>query len=429
MQILFAGFPITPYYRDFVNRLQTQGDVRVINVRSAGDEKHVGAGVKLVDSQIEFRDVKLRDRCVSPRRLLKLSDFELSPGYDSFVALDDLIREISPDVIVVNEPYHAAFAFDRAIVAAVRQTKSKTVFQSIPFQLSTFQEALAAVQVPPILPMRSIPSPLRVLAQTLGIDKLYLKLVRKKSLFRRVHFLRKTFHAADAHAVYYEGGIETYGSYGVPAERIRVVRNSPNTEELLQAADRHPSCDHGYRLIHVGRLVKWKRVDLLIRAVATLRSHGFANTDLVIVGNGPCEESLRAMAAEFNVEDAVHFRGGVYEADQLAQEFAASSIYVLAGMGGLSLNEAMCFSVPVVCCRCDGTEKFLIREGVNGMYFREGDEANLVDTLQTLFSDSALRKRMGHESRRIIEEELNTQIHVLNYLRLFNDLNSKCLNT
>ena len=97
----------------------------------------------------------------------------------------------------------------------------------------------------------------------------------------------------------------------------------------------------------------------------------------------------------------------------------------MAGMGGLSINEAMCFGVPVVCSRGDGTEKFLVREGISGMYFREGDEDSLVETLHKLFSDEQLRQRLAAESRRIIEEELNTQIHVSNYLKLFDVLAQK----
>ena len=161
---------------------------------------------------------------------------------------------------------------------------------------------------------------------------------------------------------------------------------------------------------------------MLIRCVADLRSNGFPDTDLVVVGYGPQEEALRRLTAQLGLEDAIHFRGGIYDPNELAVEFAKSSIYVMAGMGGLSINEAMCFRVPIVCSRGDGTEKFLVREGKNGLYFRDGDQGSLTDVLAKLLGDHELRERMGHESRRIIEEELNTQIHVANYLKLFTDL-------
>ena len=425
VQILFVGFAITPYYRDFLNRLQSQGGVKVANVRPTGENRHIGAGVHQDFSGIGFSDLQLEERSIAPRRILGLADFETAPGCNSFEGLGELITNLHPDVIVINVNYHAAFRFDREVVTAVQRVRAKVVLHSIPFQLSTFSEAVNALEIPDGLPMRSVPSPVRFLVKALGLDKTYLKFVRRRAMIRRLDFLRTVFNTADAHAVYHEGGIDVYGSYGVPSERIHVVRNSPNTEKLLNAAARHPHTDNGCQLIHIGRLVEWKRVDMLIRSVARLRIQGFPNTGLVVIGYGPCEGSLRELARKLHVEDAIHFRGGLYEPDDLAKEFAASSIYVMAGMGGLSINEAMCFGVPVVCSRGDGTEKFLVREGISGMYFREGDEDSLVETLHKLFSDEQLRQRLVAESRRIIVEELNTQIHVSNYLKLFDVLAQK----
>ncbi len=428
MQILFVGFAITPYYRDFLNRLQSQGHVKVTNVRPVGENRHLGAGVRQDLSGIDFDDVELPELSISPRRPLRIPDLETAPGCSSFAKLDDLILRLRPDIIVVNVNFHAAFSIDSKVKAAVRTSKARLILHSIPFQLPSFKEALEAIEIPDRLPLQSLPRPARLLIQALRLDKAYLSLVRKRALLRRVNFQKTIFNSADAHAVYFDGGLDVYGSYGVPAERIRVVRNSPNTEKLLAAADRHPSCDNGCRLIHIGRLVEWKRVDMLIRSVATLRNNGFPDTDLVVIGYGPCEDALRSLTKELDLKDAIHFRGGVYEPDELAKEFSESSIYVMAGMGGLSINEAMCFGVPVVCSRGDGTETFLVRERLNGMYFCDGDEDSLTKTLRALLGDADLQQRLGRESRRIIEEELNTQIHVANYLKLFTDLTGKSLN-
>lgn len=422
MQILFVGFAITPYYRDFLNRLQSQGGLKVANVRPFGPNRHIGAGVHQDFSGIGFTDLELTEKTIAARRLLGMSDFEAAPACNSFSELGGRIRELSPDVIVVNVNFHAAFSFDPEVTAAVRHVGAKVVLHSIPFQQSTMDEALDSLKIPDELPMKSLPSPVRRVVKGLRLDSAYLRSFRKRSMIRSVEFQKRVFNAADALAVYFEGGIDVYGSYGVPPERVRVVRNSPNTEKLIKAAAVHPRCDTGSRLIHIGRLIEWKRVDMLIRVVARLRTEGFPEADLVVIGYGPCEQSLRELATELGVADAVHFRGGIYEPDDLAKEFASSSIYVMAGMGGLSINEAMCFGVPIVCSRGDGTEKFLVREGLNGMYFKEGNESSLFEKLHLLLSHPNQREQFGRESRRIIDEELNTKIHVSNYLKLFHDL-------
>ena len=61
-----------------------------------------------------------------------------------------------------------------------------------------------------------------------------------------------------------------------------------------------------------------------------------------------------------------------------------STVYVLAGMGGLSINDAMCFSLFVICLVCDGTEKDLVADGVNGYFFKEGDANDLVDKISLI---------------------------------------------
>ncbi|MCA9064652.1 MAG: glycosyltransferase family 4 protein [Planctomycetaceae bacterium] len=428
MKVLFVGFGITPYFRDFLNRLQSQGGIEVTNVRPIGENRNLGAGVHQDFSGMDFRDIQLPPLVLPARRWLGVSDWESAPQCTSFQGLSKLIMEDQPDVIVVNVNYHYCMKFDKGVRTALRQAGSRVVFHSIPFQQATLEEATAAVTVPKQLPLRSLPGIARRLVTGLQLDRAYLTLIRRRALLRRVQFQKFVFNSADMHAVYFEGGVDVYGSWGVPPERIRIVRNSPNTEALLAAAERHPAVDSGFRLIHVGRLVEWKRVDLLIRCVATLRRTGFPETELAIVGYGPCEEELRSLADELGIADAVQFRGGVYEPDELAREFAAASIYVLAGMGGLSINEAMCFALPIICSRCDGTETFLVREGKNGLYFREGDEESLVQAIRRLLSDPKMRRRLGEESLRIIREELNTQIHVANYLKMFSDLTGKSLN-
>jgi len=263
--------------------------------------------------------------------------------------------------------------------------------------------------------------------RAMSLDLLYMRTLRKRALEKPQRDAQSIFRSAHAHAVYHEGGIEIYESYGVIKENIFVVRNSPNTESLIEAADKHSSNTRHQRLLHIGRLVEWKRVDLLICAVADLRNSGFPELELVVIGYGPAETDLKTLAKELGVDEAVQFLGGIYDPTLLAEQAMCSSIYVLAGMGGLSINEAMCFGLPIVCSRCDGTEKFLVREEVNGLYFQEGELSELTRKLAALLTDDELRKSMGYMSRMLIENEINTEIHVNNYLEMFEKLTEKPL--
>ena len=96
-----------------------------------------------------------------------------------------------------------------------------------------------------------------------------------------------------------------------------------------------------------------------------------------------------------------------------------SSVYVLAGMGGLSINDAMCFSLPIICSVCDGTERDLVVDGVNGYFFEENDVNSLVEKINLILSDPSKAVEMGRKSLQIIKENVNlntfTNMYIAGY--------------
>ena len=223
----------------------------------------------------------------------------------------------------------------------------------------------------------------------------------------------------DAHVNYVEA-YDYFESYGIARKKIFITRNSPDTDMLLAVrkeieAEQPILPINKHRLLHVGRLVQWKRVDLLLRAFSVIKVR-FPMAELLVIGSGPEEERLKSLVYDLQLDAAVSFVGGVYEPRLLGQYYLASSLYVLAGMGGLSINEAMCFGLPILCSVCDGTEKVLVREGVNGRYFRDGDEKDLVDKITWFFEHPVHSEQMGNVSEEIIQHEVNIHTVIKGYL-------------
>jgi glycosyltransferase involved in cell wall biosynthesis len=109
----------------------------------------------------------------------------------------------------------------------------------------------------------------------------------------------------------------------------------------------------------------------------------------------------------------------VYDPRLLGQYYLASSLYVLAGMGGLSINEAMCFGLPILCSVCDGTEKILVREDVNGRYFRDGDEDDLFEKMLWFVEHLDRLQEMGRKSTEVIRNEVNIRTVLDGYMQAF----------
>ena len=152
--------------------------------------------------------------------------------------------------------------------------------------------------------------------------------------------------------------------------------------------------------------MKWKRVDLLIDAYAKICPN-YPDSELTIIGNGPEMENLQYRAENLGLTGRVVFVGAIYDPFTLGQYMHESSIYVLAGMGGLSINEAMCYSLPVICSVCDGTEKDLIQDGVNGYYFESGNADSLAKSIEHLLRNPQMMKAFGDVSLKKIQEEIN----------------------
>jgi glycosyltransferase involved in cell wall biosynthesis len=85
----------------------------------------------------------------------------------------------------------------------------------------------------------------------------------------------------------------------------------------------------------------------------------------------------------------------------------------------------MCFEKPIICSVCDGTEKDLVREGFNGMYFKEGDAGDLANKIKYLFDNPTIVKQMGLNSLSIIKNEININTVVERYRVAFNSLHAR----
>jgi glycosyltransferase involved in cell wall biosynthesis len=121
------------------------------------------------------------------------------------------------------------------------------------------------------------------------------------------------------------------------------------------------------RLAIVGRLVRSKRVDHAIRALAELR-RALPSASLAVVGLGPELEALRRLAAQLEIEDAVHFVG---RASEEAKQELLAGVDVLVACAvregwGLTVTEAARVGTPSVCYRIPGLRDSVVdgRTGV-----------------------------------------------------------------
>ena len=394
---IFGGLP--HYYNFILNKLNDQPNLDVTVFHPEANNGSLGKNVHQDKSSIRFKTVALEES----------KDFF---GKNYFKNLVPKLKVEKPDIIVIGWPHILNFYSNPLIYAYVKANNIKVIEKSIPYQLPTLENAANFYK---------------------NIDKILnenLEPIAKKSAVSTLKYWSLTqfrkfqFRAVDAHVCYVEDAYNIYQSYGVKKENIFIIYNSPDTQILLEASnqikDKDPILPHNpNRIIHVGRLVKWKKVHLLINALPSILKK-IPTTELVIVGTGPETDALTKQAEGLGISKHVVFVGGIYNPTELGRYLNASSLYVLAGTGGLSINDAMCFGKPIVCSECDGTEKKLVRNNYNGYIFELDNVTDLADKIYTILSDTNLNQSMGEHSLDIIKNEVNEQVVIDGYLKAFN---------
>ena len=82
--------------------------------------------------------------------------------------------------------------------------------------------------------------------------------------------------------------------------------------------------------------------------------------------------------------------------------FALGDVFVMPGIGGLALNQAMALGKPVVATVSDGTHEDLVVSGENGFIAREGDPAHLAECIARVLADPETTRLMGERSLAIL---------------------------
>jgi len=398
MKVLFLLNGLTHYFNKVLNRLNSLEEFEIVTLVPSKGNKSLGTGVFTTVQDVEFRVYTLPEK---KRYYGKLF-------FDGFI---DVLEKENPQIIVVIWPYILEFVFNPIMLRRLRKRNIKIFYKDIPFQLVKFRDGL-------LLKQSKIWTEEEGLKQTTNLYRINLFFVTIVKWY--------IYKIVDVNLNYVNEAYDLLNTYGVPQEKIFVTFNSPDTDVLVEAYEEAKRQGpllplNKYRIITVGRLVRWKKVDLLIQAFEIL-TRIYEEIELVIIGTGPEEKKLKELAKNVHMERYIKFEGSVYDPVRLGQYYLSSQIFVQPGMGGLAINEAMCFGKPIICSICDGTEKDLVREGFNGIYFKEDDAVDLANKIENLYGNPQLVKQMGLNSVSIIKDEINIHTVVGRYKNAFNSI-------
>ncbi|MEI6149418.1 MAG: glycosyltransferase family 4 protein [bacterium] len=179
---------------------------------------------------------------------------------------------------------------------------------------------------------------------------------------------------------------------GLPAGHIQVI-HSGLSQERYSAPDEKPFADHPV-LVYVGRVKKYKGIEIGIRALKLLRDK-YPTLECLVVGKGDYLEPLRRMTGQLGLAGHVTFRGYVSESEKiLILQKSRLLLQTSPKEGwGLSVVEANACGTPVVASDSPGLRESVV-DGRTGFLVPHGDVPALAQRIDQLLSDEALYARM-----------------------------------
>ncbi len=191
-------------------------------------------------------------------------------------------------------------------------------------------------------------------------------------------------------------------NWGISQKKITVVYNTVQIDEEL--IDKTSSGNSLKKLLTVSRLVPWKRVDGIIRAL-----ENYPDLELVIIGSGPLESDLKSLIKELHLERRIKMTGSL-DRSNVIHHMNNSDLFILnSSYEGLPhvLIEAMTCGLPVISNRIGGCPE-VVQDRYNGyiMDYNES-EVELVKAISFFNENPTALKKYSYHAVKSIQDKFS----------------------
>lgn len=176
------------------------------------------------------------------------------------------------------------------------------------------------------------------------------------------------------------------------------------------------------KILWVGRFIKWKHPEYVIEIAKLLHEKNY-QFQIELIGSGEMEKSLLKMLIDNGLESYVSILGSM-PPEEIRLEMEKSNIFLFTSDfnegWGVVLNESMNSGCAVIASHAIGSVPFLIKNGVNGLVYKNGNIKKLFNCVELLLNNMEICEDLGREAYSTIKNSWNSEIAAQRFLELSN---------
>jgi glycosyltransferase involved in cell wall biosynthesis len=200
---------------------------------------------------------------------------------------------------------------------------------------------------------------------------------------------------------------------------ITVIPNAVDSESI---SAKEFYTDKVEKIISIGRLVNFKRFDLLVDSIVNLRNK-YKNITLDIYGQGYLYDQLKRRIVENNAEAFVTIKGYM-DRETLIGKLCDYDLFSLMSTGdsfGNVFTEAMASGLPVLAARTGGPLDIVI-EGTTGVLSIPNDLDDIIKQLEYCINHPNKMKEFGINGRKRVEEYYSINAAAKQHIELYESI-------
>jgi glycosyltransferase involved in cell wall biosynthesis len=177
-------------------------------------------------------------------------------------------------------------------------------------------------------------------------------------------------------------------------------------------------------ILWAGRFIDWKHPEYCILLAESLRNEGY-EFEINMIGTGEMQENLREMIVAKDLTEYVHLLGAM-PPQMVRNHMEDSAVYLITsnrveGWGAV-LNESMNSACAVVAGSLVGAAPYLVKDGENGLIFRNEDLEDLISKVKKLLDNHNLIRKYGKNAYFTIKNKWNYKTAAGNLLALIENI-------